>query len=135
MNIEPKIQHGHLQDIKLYLSSVEFLTIKDALVKYSQTSNADEMNKLMAWRMVEQFENGIEKWKEEYLKGETKMNTVPTIKNKEELNNILVEYRKNWEELEKRKAANEPSVDHWRLSVTIQDTEKAILDYLRHNDL
>lgn len=63
------------------------------------------------------------------------MNTVTSIANKEELNKVLVDYRKNWEELEKKRAADEPSVDHWRLSVSVKDAETAILEYLRNNDL
>ena len=63
------------------------------------------------------------------------MNTVPNINNKEELNATLVGYRKAWDELQKRKDANEPSVDHWRLTVQVQDSEAVILDYLRKNNV
>ena len=70
MDIEPKIQHGCLKSIKLSLSSDEFLIVKDALIKYSQSSESSEMNELLAWKMVDQFDKEIGEWKEDYLKGE-----------------------------------------------------------------
>jgi len=60
---------------------------------------------------------------------------VDPVNTKEELNALIVEYRKNWAELEKRKEAHEPSVDHWRLSALVKDSESAILMYLRDNDI
>ena len=60
---------------------------------------------------------------------------ISPVTNKEELNVLLKEYKKNWEDLEQRKEAHEPSVDHWRLSATVKESEIAILAYLRENGI
>lgn len=65
----------------------------------------------------------------------TRMNTVAPINSKEELNKILSKYKEDYDELQKRKESNEPSVDHWRLKVAVEDAEKEILAFLRDNEV
>lgn len=70
MELSPKIKNEYLKHIDLSLSPAEFMIIRDSLNRYSQNAATNEVDKLMAWRMVEKIDKYLEQWKERYLKGE-----------------------------------------------------------------
>ena len=55
------------------------------------------------------------------------------INTKEDFDNILNDYKKKYDELEKLKEAGDPSINHWRLNTEVGNMEKELLRFLRES--
>ena len=48
---------------------------------------------------------------------------------------VVRQYKEDYKELQRRKDANEPSIDHWRLNANVKSAEATILEFIRTLDL